>query len=320
MEGLNKNLFIFNFNSLKQFILKVVLFLVISFLVDKVFIFVRDNTSKKEVDKRLEMILEGKMNKDILILGSSLGARNILAHRIEQQIGVSTYNLSYPGSNIDFHEFVLRQVLLNNDKPSLIILTIDNPSQFIENNTIVFRSDRLYPLVKYQSIRSELVEREHKSKLLSELFVLYTLKLSQFDLRKKKFSSKDKILSCGSMPLDFQNNYFSSSKNQGNISIDYSIYDEDVFLKNKFDSFVQICKKNKINLLIAFSPKYKEKSYKFIDRFEKEYKNDVFFVSYDTTNIIYDNKSFYHDKVHLLTKGAEFYTDEIIRHIKKVLD
>ena len=53
---------------MKRFFQNALLFLLLFFLVDKLFYWKIEALPEQELDKRLEWILEGKMNKDILIL------------------------------------------------------------------------------------------------------------------------------------------------------------------------------------------------------------------------------------------------------------
>lgn len=64
----------------------------------------------------MERVIKGQINSDVIILGSSIGARGILAEQIEDQSNFSAFNLVYPGSNIKFHEFVLSTYLSVNKK------------------------------------------------------------------------------------------------------------------------------------------------------------------------------------------------------------
>jgi hypothetical protein len=65
-----------------------------------------------------------------------------------------------------------------NKKPNLLILAVDNPAELEETPSIRFRFDRLYPLVKYPEIRNTLIEKGEKNKILSELFVIHQLSIS----------------------------------------------------------------------------------------------------------------------------------------------
>ena len=114
-----------------------------------------NETSKREYDKRLEYLLEGKVNKDIIVLGSSRGAGNILAGQLEKGTGLTSYNLSYQGSNLVFHHFILKTLIKFNQVPKYILLSVDDSSQFVRVETLNYRKDVVLPLSKYHYINEE---------------------------------------------------------------------------------------------------------------------------------------------------------------------
>jgi hypothetical protein len=295
---------------MKKFLSKILIFSLLFFAFDKLFILLRNYTPQLEVDQRLEVLLQGKMDADLLIFGSSVGARGIVASTLSKELDLKAYNLSYPGSNIDFHEYVLRQVLENgNKKPKTVLLTIDEPAQLIENNSINFRNERLYPLVKYPKVRNELVDREEKNLLLSQLFVLYQLNKSNFDLRKKQFTIHDSIIACGSMPSYNRTNNF-PAKYQFIPPI-YNKEKESKYLLEKFNSFVNLCHQNQINLVLVFPPKYKNRNIVVEERFKFLTQNKAIYFSYDDQNPVYQNKLYYGDASHLRTNGALIFSHDL---------
>ena len=186
---------------MKKFIITILLFAVVFFLFDKLFYVFIYTAPSKEVDKRLELLITGNINKDLIIIGSSRGARNIIANQIEAKTGLTSFNLSYPGSDIEFHEFLLKTLLKFNKPPKVILLPIDNAAELTQNETIKFRLDRLYPLVKYNYISQELVNRNEKNDKLLKYFMLHRICKSNFSIQQKHFTPLDTILPCGSMPI-----------------------------------------------------------------------------------------------------------------------
>jgi hypothetical protein len=185
---------------MRTFLIKIVCFGVGFLVFDKILIPIRNHSPKLEVDKRLEQIVVGQIDAD------SRGARSVAAYQIEESLNRSCYNLSYPGSHILFHEYLLREVLghRKNTKPSTIVLVVDDADVFKEAVSLDFRLDRLYPLVKYPSIRSELVRRGQKRWGFNEILVSHQINRSFLFMEQKQFSERDFILPCGSMLLDHQ--------------------------------------------------------------------------------------------------------------------
>jgi len=306
---------------MKKFLSKILIFSLLFFAFDKLFILIRNYTPQLEVDQRLDILLQGKMDADILIFGSSIGARGIIASNLSKELNLKAYNLSYPGSNIDFHEYILRQALEHgNKKPKTVILTIDEPAQLIKNNSINFRHERLYPLVKYSEVRNELVLREEKNKFFAQLFVLYQLNKSNFDLRKKHFTIHDSIMPCGSMPSYNTTNNFPAKYEQ--LPSTYHKEKESKYLLSKFNSFVNLCYQNKINLVLVFPPKYKNRNKALEERFKFLTKNKALYFSFDDQNPVYRNKLYYEDASHLRTNGAIIFSQDLaifLQHQSKIM-
>jgi len=305
---------------MKGFLVKCFLFLLIFIILEKLLIFLRDRLPEKEVDQRLEYILNGKIDANIIILGSSRGARSIVASQLASTLHSTAYNLSYPGSNVNFHEYLLTELLkYGNKKPSLLILAVDNPAELEETPSIRFRFDRLYPLVKYPEIRNTLIEKGEKNKILSELFVIHQLSISNFNLGKKHFRDKDTLLSDGSMPISWQGPEFNKI-----YSKEYTTYNRKNEKQDKlasFNSIIQICMANNITLLFAFAPNFAKPCIGFQNRIAELAGGSNNMIFYDTTNSVYSNPDYFSDAAHLKLNGATIFTNEIAEFInrKKIL-
>jgi hypothetical protein len=297
---------------MKKFIYTLLLFVTAFFIFDKIFIFFIYLAPNSEIDMRLEQLITGKINKECIVIGSSRGARNIIAKQIEKGTGLSTYNLSYPGSDIEFHEFLLRSLLKFNQKPKIVLLAVDDPSELLPSESIKFRLDLLYPIVKYTYINNELIARGEKN-YLSKILCLSRINKSNFDLRKKHFSALDTIIDCGSMPISFQreNRIFKYDT----INQYYLIKNELTNKVNAFTNFQQMCNNNGIKLYVVFSPNFRQHNFLFEKRIKELTNNNLGYFIYDFSNIIYKDKSYFYDEAHLQTKGARIFTDELVKFL-----
>lgn len=299
---------------MKTFLKKLLLFAVLFFLLDKALLLLMGYTSTLEVDKRLEMAINGEMNKDIIVVGSSRGARNINAAHIEKVTGHKAYNMSYPGSDVEFHDFLVQTIVKFNKKPKLIVLTVDagHPGQFETNSSIKFRLDRLYPLVKYDYVVDELIKRDEKNELLSKLFVLHRLNKSNFDIRPKHFSVLDTIKDNGSMPVTFQD-----KKEDWKFPVpkQHDAASEVPAKREAFLNIIKTCRENGIELLVVFSPNLMPYNDSFEARIKQLAGNNVHYMVYDKANPVYKDNTYYFDKEHLIAKGANVFTSEISSYI-----
>ena len=301
-----------------KFALKLLLFAVIFLIFDKLFIIVAHFSAEAEADKRLEYIINGEVNKDIIILGSSTGSRDILASQIEDATGLSTYNLCYPGSNVVFHEFIMRTLVKYNEPPEIALLVVDDYVELIYDESIIFRKDRLYPLVKYKYIWKELSQREGRDKIFSNFLVINRLNKYNFDIRPKRFTPIDTIQVCGSMPISWK---------PDDMDIDYvsgeRLYPQDEELPEKVEAYNQIvetCKNNNINLVIVFPPVYQDHSVSFENRIKELSGEGVYFYLYNTENPIYKLEDNYFDETHLMQDAAIEFTDELILYLNELIE
>ncbi|WP_158651233.1 hypothetical protein [Pseudotamlana carrageenivorans] len=293
---------------MKQFLKNGLLFLILFFILEKGTYCFLEKAPKREYDKRLELIINGKMNKEVVVLGSSRGGGNILAEQIEKETGFTSYNLSYQGANITFQEFILRTLLTFNKVPKKVVLAIDNPHEFTIVPSLNFRLDRLYPLSKYNYINNELISQKDRS-ILSKFFYLDRINTSNFKIEIINAPSLNPMESRGSRPV------IKRKKTKdlifSNKSSDYSTKDESPKYVNAFKNIQILCKENNIQLIFVFSPNFHVFNYQFKNRFETLMLEGNKVVVYDSLNPIYENKSYFYDESHLLKEGAEVFTSEI---------
>jgi hypothetical protein len=302
---------------MKKFAFKLLLFLAIFLILDKLFIIVANLSADAEVDKRLEYLVKGDINKDIVILGSSRGSRDIIAENIENETGYSTYNLCYPGADLEFQEFILKTLLKFNKLPKILVLDVADSIEFKIDAPMEFRSDRLYPLVRYPWIRQELINQGKMDKFFSKFLILSRLNIANFDLRKKVFTPLDTLMNCGSMPVSWQR--------QG-MNWDYLAVERQYSTKDEINKYIRaykeinkICSLNKITLVAVFPPLYRIHRKSFENRIRQFSEANVLFYIYNTDNPIYRNKDYFYDRGHLKKNGAIVYTDELAVYLKDLI-
>lgn len=297
---------------MKKFLIRGILFFLLFFIVEKSAYYFSYVSPEREYDKRLESLMNGEINKELIVLGSSIGAGNIIAGQIEEQTGLSSYNLSYPGSDITFHKFILATLLEFNKKPQKIILLIDNPYEFIEVATLKYRFDRLYPLSMYNYINDELIKQNEKNEF-SKLFCLARINKSNLKFGSVEIPVQNPIDASGSMPF---------IKRDSTVSMDfstkvsaYSTLDELPEKLKAFEDIQRLCAEANIELIFVFSPYYRTFNDSFKNRFQKLMRSDNKIMVYDTLNPIYKNKDHYFDESHLMNHGATIFTTEITTFI-----
>jgi hypothetical protein len=295
---------------MKKFLITVVLFGFVFFVVDKVFFFKMQSLPEKEYDKRLENILSGKMNQDILIFGSSRAQHNIYSDLIQDSLKQQTYNLGYRGCNVNFQLFLLKKVLEHNKKPKTVLLTIDDYNQFLPEKTLQFRYDKLYPLVIYQEITKELIERKEISPFA---FGIISARIGWKQFTKSKAKTVyDNWTPKGTVLLDFQAFDFDKKIRK---SVKYSQKKEIPERVKAFTEFQEICLKNNIQLYVFIPPNFAQQNKTFVKRIQKLISEKKVYLIYQNTDI-FKNSDLFSDSSHLNKKGATLYTNQIIQKLK----
>lgn len=301
---------------MKKFIIRIVLFTLFFISLDKTLLYFREKSAHLEVDNRLEKIINGEIAADILVFGSSRGARSVIARQISDSLNRSAYNLAFPGSDITFHSFLLELLLKNksNQIPEKIILVVDDADELQKSKSLKFRLDRMYPLVKYKVIRDELVKSKEKKPFVNELLVSHQLNKSNFLLKQKKFTKNDSIMSCGSMPISHQKKTF--DKKFGKVPYNYDVKSELIQKINAFNDFINLCEKNDIQLIVALPPNFRVISNGFENRMKHFVRNKGVVWKYDQNKPDYSDPDNFFDNAHLQKKGAIIYTADLIAYLK----
>lgn len=301
---------------MKKFLIRLLAFVLCFFLVDKAFILVRDSSPEREVDRRLEFILDGKINADIVVMGSSRGARSLIAQQISDSTGRSAYNLAFPGSDVTFHEYVLRTLLetKGNKKPSTLVLVVDDSDELKSSKSLKFRFDRMYPLVKYKSVRDEMVKRKEKKPIVTELLVLHQLNKSNFKFTQRKFTKNDSIMPCGSMPISHQKKTF--DKKYGTTQYIYKREGELIQKVKALKAMVALCDKNQIEFIVAIPPNFRKVTAGFATRMKQLVGTAGTVWMYDETKPEYSNSDYFFDNAHLQKTGSIVYTAEFASFLK----
>ncbi|WP_417557628.1 hypothetical protein [Mesoflavibacter zeaxanthinifaciens] len=297
---------------MKRFLLHIAVFVLLFLIIDQIFYVFIAHAPKKEDDQRLQYVLDGQMNKDVIVLGSSRGANNIIAKQLENSTGLATYNLSYRGSNIEFQEFLLKTLLKYNQPPKYLCLVIDNSLEFKTVATLNFRYDRLFPLKNYAYINDYLVSHR-KQNVLSKYLNLARVKRKDFIWSPKPVLPINVLTSHGAkiniLDADSTLVYKRDIKT-------YDTAEEEQVKLNAFKSIQQICETKDIHLIYVFPPNFVVFNTSFYKRF-KALDVDVNNVMiYNQKEMKYQDYKYFRDESHLNKFGAEVFTKELSDFIK----
>lgn len=300
-------------------IIKIVIFLLILLALDR-FIAAGISTAAiaRQFDTRIQDLIEGKIDADLLIMGSSRSARDL----IPTEIDTRAYSLSFPGSNIDFHESILRLVISSKKIPKEIILAVDDDFELTDNENITYREDLFYPYIKYWEVNKILAERGKKNLYLSAISRTYAENLNletaldYFEKGKLLPEPLTEVQTDGSMTLKIKADSYDTLKFD-EIQKTYDKSKESQVLVDKFLNFIKLCKENNIKLYIIFPPILRVPTSGFAERIKKlagsvQGAN----ITYSDFTAPYKDKKYFYDMHHLDYDGAVIFSREISKMIK----
>ncbi|GAA4973266.1 hypothetical protein [Algibacter aquimarinus] len=308
---------------MKKFLIKLFVFAVLFFAFDKLFIYTRNILPEHDtLDNRLDLVFKGKINKDLILMGSSVGDTDLLPHAFQDSLNLSTYNLSYGAAAITYQKFILENLLKHNSKPKIIIKLITNDTEFYGSsgvNDMGFRLDRLYPVIKYKTVRDELVIREDINPILSQFMVLSHFKKQHvIDLIKPKQEHDDYYNEFGTEV--FKDRHDSLGKWSYNKNPKYDFEKENLNFIEDFIEFQKICKVNNIKLIYAVAPTYMALNKELLQIVKNNLLGSTNLFVYDYSNKAYKDKFNFADPLHMNPKGAIIYTNELIEFTKTILE
>lgn len=267
-------------------------------------------------------VLDGKVNSDIVIYGSSRAWQHIDPMMINNEFNLSAYNLGINGHNF-WLQYLRHSLLLeNNSKPKLIIHALDM-------STLAKRKDlhNLEQFLPYMLWNCEI----YKATESYEGFGLidYAVPLTRYSkasggvmesLRKVKINTDKEWRVKGYKGQEVQwNSDFDNAKKKMK-SYEIKLDSLSLIL---FDKYLKECISNKIHVILVYSPEYIEgqRFYKNKDRIISLYKSygkkyNIPFYDYSNDKISYQKKNFY-NSMHLNKTGSELFTQKLIDTLKK---
>ena len=303
-----------NTNTLKSFFLKLLVFITIVFIADRLLgamlkkIYFRQEAG---YDYLTTYAIE-KTTAEMLIFGSSRAANIFNTGIFETQMGLSCFNAGRYGEPVFYHYAVLKSVL-KRYKPKMILLSFDAGN--FSNNQESY--DRMAVLLPYYNEHPEIREivalkgRFEKIKLLSSIYPYNSLLLPMISGNTE--SSKIKYFHL--------NGYIPNKKIfTGELqTIDYSKETAlDSIKIAAFKAFIQDCKNAKIPLYIICPP-YLINSIgidaSIIEAKRIAAKNQISFLDYSRDTFFSNRPRLFEDYRHLNETGVDFFCNMIIKRI-----
>lgn len=314
---------------MKKFLLRIVFFILPIVFFSYFFDVIISNSLKKSNSYAFteystwNAIIEGKVNSEIVIYGSSRAWVHINPTMISDSLIVSAYNLGIDGHNFWLQYLRHSLLLQNNTKPKLIIHSLDiytlqktkdlyNSEQFlpymlwneeIKNATISYNGydliDYVIPLIRYYG-------------KLDAIKAVISLSINPRGNRVERIR--------GYQGEDVQwNTDFDKAKKTMKF-YEVSLDTASVLL---FERYLNECKANNIKIIFVYTPEYIE-GQKFVKNrneiislyTELSKKYDIPFYDYSNDTISFQKKYFYNAS-HLNKTGSELFTNKLIEKLKE---
>lgn len=307
---------------MKKFILKIVVFaipiIVLAYCID---VYLSDSLKKSNEFAHLEYpiwnaILEGNLNADIIIHGSSRAWVQFDPKILEDTLQMSAYNLGVDGHTFNMQQLRHQLVLKYNKKPKMIIHSVDATT--LQNGSF-FNSEQILPYMLWNEDFEVFT-----SSYTTYSFLDYKLPLLRY------YSKTDAILTAFKKSLQGQNTKYQRVRgykgqertwnkdfeNAKKIMKSYEVV-IDKNLKQRFDDYLKECKANSIEVILVYAPVYIE-GQEFIENidvirdmyatFAETY--DFKFLDFTNDDICFDKAYFYNTR-HLNKKGSELFTKKL---------
>ncbi|WP_411767137.1 hypothetical protein [Winogradskyella sp. A3E31] len=264
-------------------------------------------------------IIDGNMNKDVLIYGSSRAMTNFNTKIISDSLGLDTYSLGIDGHNFWLQYLRHRKVLDNNIKPKYIVLSVGPFA-------IGKRSD-LYNSFQFLPFSRDLEMNTYLRGYNGYNFYVHNLPLLRF---------------CGKKDTLIRNIKYNirHTRYKGFLTRNQKWNNDLYKAKSKFESikskihypslkllhqFIQECKSSNIELIFVYSPE-EIKGRDYVSN-----RSDIINLFRDITNeynlpfldysdgLISTNRENFYNTLHLNKTGAERFSLQLVEDLKKIL-
>lgn len=301
---------------MKKLSIKILLFLAVCIMIDfSIGTILEKNGKKRFRDRRLELVLEDKLATDLICIGSSRAAFNIRPLVLNENLNISSFNLGFTGSNINFHKDIINLTTRLSTRPKYILLVIDEPVYFKDFEGYVYQEEKLEPFVYDDQINGFLCDRSEKKEWVTYISKCYRQNVNFFNTLNyfirgvEELNSTNNFDSLGGIhytpdhpPILKWNKFLPKIYNSSNES------------QQKIESYkeiLSICKSSNYTLICVLPPIFRDISEGFKQRIEDLTDLENSYIL-DYRNELHD-QVFFQDPDHLNELGASKLSRMICR-------
>ena len=326
---MGENLYIFNFsiftimkknlqlvkdkNGYQFFFLKLGMFIFICFMIDiSIGTILRSLYLKQNSgwEYRTKYAVEAT-TADMLLFGSSRAQQQYNPTFFESRLNLSCYNVGRDGESI-LYQYTIFSSVINRYKPKIILLECEN-GMFRKTSDSYDKLSCFLPFYKtHPEIQSmiELRGPNEKLKLMSKMYPYNSLILKM--ISGVYYKNKNEDIK-GYLPLY-------GNMNEPMRPVNYTkTYDLDSNKIKFYNSFIDICKRDKIELILVCSPYFSKGTGNDISLTMAKniaLKNDVKFIDLSKGHPLLNQSTLYDDTAHVNLIGAKILSNIVIDSMK----
>ena len=316
---------------MRKFIIKILYYIVIIYSISASLEYIVDTGLKKSNDNDFgdwNRIFQGELNNEIIILGNSRAFVQYNPIILENQLGLSCYNLGMDGTPINLQLARLNTLLQYNTSPQALILNIDILS--MNKGSGIYSYGQYLPYISNKFINEAISEYKQNIKLTKQipmlkyngLFGLIKHGVYNYFKPDNTYGYEKGYLARNIQWQEGSENLKKIVDEDGNIvycetSLEYG--------KVKLKNIIDICNNKGIKLILVHTPYY----YKLYNHLPQQNKlieylntvaisNNIPFMDYSKDSLMLSTDYFY-NMTHLNSKGADIFSTKLAIEFKKIL-
>jgi hypothetical protein len=274
----------------------------------------------------LNDVYNGRVNADVIMLGSSRAVFHISPRILDSVLQKNTYNIGVNGWSFHMQYTIFRLYMQHNKKPKYIIQVVD-PNLFTDK-AVFYKYENFLPYASDTLVRRA-TARYQGSFTIPELYFPLFKYNNHFDLVKKGvrlyFGAQDE-------PTGDYKGYYaheavwdSSFERFGDANPDRYYKERNPEIIHEFEQYLAFCKANDIKVIMVFTPMYHEhlalinhldKIKGMFSGYSKQY--DMPYLDYTADTVSRSKQNFF-DSQHLNKRGSTLFSYTLANDLKNYI-
>ncbi len=267
--------------------------------------------------KEWKEILEGRVNAEVLVHGSSRARVHFDTHLIDSILGVNSYNAGMDGAPFDIQYIRWKAYLANNRPPQVIFQQVD--LDLLDRNEQVFQKYQYIPFQYDPDLRPWLIRFGILDK--ADRYVPFSVLMGQpqaIRLGLESISGYNRHPSARYKGFEAHTGEWQGSRPDDTASRKARKWIVDADLLTLFEQYIEECKALNIRLVLVYSPMYRA-----IDTMVEDFQSSaelyrrlaathsIEFYDFSSTELSHNPSNFY-NTTHLNKTGATAFTRRLL--------